>query len=276
MLLETDRKNENKELQKDDKTDTEGSGNTTPKERKDRKKIKPVLNHLGNNCDLISKSDSSQISESEIRNENSTTTGHESVAEILRNANNERPRMVSILTHHHKMSNEETSDKNKTPNMISNCKGHKPFVHLLSEETSAITEDQPCIKSEADSDKSPETVHPNREPPRLGNEEVVRIQNMSSDDQTEDCDIDIDISDSEGQPESGNTEAKGKDLIYSALMQDAGLRMSSDEENNLEAAIKDNAMTNEDEPPNVNPVKTDSSSDEDSDDGPDPYLHENR
>ena len=95
-MLETDRKNENKELQKDDKTDTEGSGNTTPKERKDHKKIKPVLNHLGNNCDLISKSDSSQISESKIRNETSTTTGHESVAEILRNANNERPRMVSI------------------------------------------------------------------------------------------------------------------------------------------------------------------------------------
>ena len=149
-------------------------------------------------------------------------------------------------------------------------------MHLLSEETSAITEDQPCIKSEADSDKSQETVHPNREPPRLGNEEVVRIQNMSSDDQTEDCDIDIDISDSEGQHESGNTETKGKDLIYSALMQDAGLCMSSDEENDLEAAINDNAMTNENELPNVNPVKTDSSSDEDSEDGQDPYLHENR
>ena len=148
-MLETDRKNENKELQNDDKTDTEGSGNTTPK--LDRKKIKPVLNHLGNNCGLISKSDSSQSGESKIRKEISTTTGHESVAEILRNANNERPRMVSILTHHHKKSNEETSDKNKTPNMISNCKRHKPFVHLLSEETSAITEDQPCIKSEADS-----------------------------------------------------------------------------------------------------------------------------
>ena len=274
-MLETDRKNENKELQKDDKTDTEGSGNTTPKERKDRKKIKPVLNHLGNNCDLISKSDSSQSSESKIRKEISTTTGHGSVAEILRNANNERPRMVSILTPHHKKLNEETSDKNKTPNMISNCK-HKPFVHLLSEETSAITEDQPCIKSEADNDKSQETVHPNREPPRLGNEEVVRIQNMSSDDLTEDCDIDIDISDSEGQPESGNTETKRKDLIYSALMQDAGLRMSSDEENDLEAAINDGATTNENELPNVNPVKTDSSSDEESEDGQDPYLHENR
>ena len=125
-------------------------------------------------------------------------------------------------------------------------------------------------------DKSQEIVHPNREPPRLGNEEVVRIQNMSSDDQTEDCDIDIDISDSEGQAESGNTETKGKDLIYSPLMQDAGLRMSSDEENDLEAAIKDNAMTNENEPPNVSPIKTDSSSDEGSEDGPDPYLHENR
>ena len=274
FLSETNRKTENKEQQNNDKTDTAFSSNVTPKV--ERKKMKSVLSKLGNNCDRISKSDSSQSSESKFRKETSTTTDHGSVAEILRSANNERPRVVSILKHRCEKSNEETEDKNKASNAISSSKGQKPFVHLLREQTSEIIEDKSCTKSETDSDKPQKTIHPNRELQRLGNEEVVRIQNMSDDDQSEDCDIDIDISDSEGQSVSGNIDTKVKDLIYSTLMQDAGLCMSSDEENDLGADINDNAMTNENDQSNVIPEETDSSSDEESEDGQDPHLHENR
>ena len=164
--------------------------------------------------------------------------------------------------------NSQKITSNKT--WTSTTTGELQTMHILQREVSESQDDQKQnVTNEA------ATASPKHLSSRLGNEEIVHIQKLVHDDKSEeDCDVDIDASDDEAvQPEPILNATKVKDPIYSALMQDAGLTVSSDEEDI--GPIEDVTTDTKDEPSSADVEPECSSEEKDCEEEEDPYLREN-